>query len=66
MEIMRKKMVEMSSVFVAVCIENCIYAICWTALAIHFDKWWIALFMTLCFSTFKNKQSTKKEGTDEK
>ena len=31
---------------------------CWTAMAIYFDKWWIALFALL----FSSSVSSKKDG----
>lgn len=37
-------------VYWSVAIKNGIVMICWTALAIYFGKWWIALFASLCFS----------------
>ena len=36
-------------------IKNSIAIICWTALAIVFDKWWIALFGILFLSDIKTK-----------
>ena len=36
---------------VAIVIKNCICTIAWTALAFHFDKWWIALFALLFVTT---------------
>lgn len=44
-------------------IKNSVVIICFTLLAIHFDKWWIVLFSVL-FITFveiKNKASQKEE-----
>lgn len=40
-------------VVLLVCFENALIMICWTALAIHFEKWWIAFFAVLCFSKLK-------------
>lgn len=40
-----------------VCLENVAMMVCWTLLAIHFEKWWIALFAILCFTTLKWKPS---------
>lgn len=37
----------------ALAIKNSICVICWTVLAIIFDKWWIALFAGLFLSTLK-------------
>lgn len=34
-------------------IDNAICIICWTALAIIFHKWWIAIFSVLCMSSLK-------------
>ena len=34
-------------------IKNIIDIACWTALAIHFNKWWIALFAVLFVSSLK-------------
>lgn len=36
-------------------IKNSISVICWTALAITFDKWWIALFGLLSMSSIQTK-----------
>lgn len=33
--------------------KNSIVMMCWTALALHFEKWWIAIFACLCFSELK-------------
>lgn len=40
-------------IYWAVALENSALMLCWTALAIFFGKWWIALFSILCFSTVK-------------
>ena len=34
-------------------IKNIIDIACWTVLAIHFNKWWIALFAALFVSSLK-------------
>ena len=52
----------MKSIYWAVLIENSIIMICWTALAIYFGRWWIALFAALCFSNLKWK-SDKAENS---
>lgn len=39
-------------------IKNSICVICWTILAIIFNKWWIALFGLLFISTLTTKQQT--------
>lgn len=36
-------------------IKNSICIICWTYLAIAFDKWWIALFCLLFMSSLKTQ-----------
>ena len=40
----------MKSIYRDVAIQNIIVMICWTALAIYFGKWWIALFAHFCLS----------------
>lgn len=39
-------------------IKNSICVICWTVLAIIFDKWWIALFMALFMNGLETKYKT--------
>ena len=39
-------------------IKNSICVICWTALAIVFNKWWIALFSALFLSGFQTKHQS--------
>ena len=39
-------------------IQNSIALLSWTALAIIFDKWWIALFSVLCMSSIKTAHKT--------
>ena len=46
----------MKSIYWAVLIKNSIVMICWTALAIYFGKWWIALFAGLCFSSIEHRE----------
>lgn len=36
-------------------IKNSVHMICWTCLAIVFDKWWIALFGLLFMDLLKTK-----------
>ena len=45
----------MKSIYWAVAIKNSIAMICWTALAIYFGKWWVALFAVTCFSCVKSE-----------
>ena len=47
----------MKSIYWSVAIKNIIVMICWTALAIYFGKWWIALFAGLCFSELKSRSN---------
>ena len=44
-------------------IKNSICVICWTVLAVVFDKWWIALFGGLFMSdvTFKEDPENESE-----
>ena len=49
--------------YISVAIINVIVMVCWTALAIYFGKWWIALFAALCFSSFR---TTDDKGTENK
>ena len=46
----------MKTIYWTVLIENSIIMICWTALAIFFGKWWIALFAVVCFSEIKTRR----------
>lgn len=49
----------------SVCFENALIMFCWTALAIHFEKWWIALFAILFFSEFKRHSSDDAKSGEE-
>lgn len=51
----------MKTPYISVMIINVIVMLCWTALAIHFDKWWIALFAALCFSSLKTEKTDDKQ-----
>ena len=53
----------MKTPYISVAIINVIIMVCWTALAIYFGKWWIALFAALCFSSFR---TTDDKGTENK
>ena len=37
-------------------LENAVSLICWAALAIYFDKWWIALFSVLFLTSVKTER----------
>ncbi len=43
----------------AIAIKNSICVICWTALAIIFHKWWIALFGILFLTSFSTETIKK-------
>ena len=45
-------------IFWAWTIKNSICVICWTALAIRFDKWWIALFGVLFMSGLQSSNQS--------
>lgn len=49
------------SIFWAWAIKNIICIICWTALAIVFNKWWIALFAILFMSNLKTDEHDCQE-----
>ena len=51
----------MKTPYITVMIINVVAMLCWTVLAIHFDKWWIVLFAALCFSSFR---TTDDKGTE--
>lgn len=40
-------------------IKNSVVVICFTLLAIHFDKWWIALLALLFLTTIDSKRNEK-------
>ena len=44
------------SIYWSVALKNCVCIICWTALAVYFGKWWLALFSLLCFSNITWKK----------
>ena len=43
----------MNKGIIAVCIENAVTTICFTALAVIFEHWWIVLFSLLCYTSWK-------------
>lgn len=43
------------SIWFAWAIKNSVVVICWTVLAIHFDKWWIAIFAVFMLSSVERK-----------
>ena len=49
----------------SVCFENASIMLCWTVLAIYFEKWWIALFAVLCFSRLKWHSTDDTESVKE-
>ena len=42
-------------------LKNSISIICWTILAIYFNKWWIALFAALFLSSISTKNGKDDE-----
>ncbi len=50
-----------TKLLIAVLIENSIMVICFTALAITFNTWWIVLFSLLFLSSFETKKIKKEE-----
>lgn len=42
-----------------VCLLNAVMMICFSALAIYFDHWWIVLFSALFFVGYKHRTSTE-------
>lgn len=47
---------EYKNAYWSVALKNSVCMICWTVLAIYFQKWWIAIFATLCFSSLEFKR----------
>jgi hypothetical protein len=41
-------------------IKNSVCMICWSVLAIIFDKWWIALFAALFMTSYTTQTDVKK------
>lgn len=46
------------SIYWSVAIKNSICVTCWTALAIIFHKWWIALFAVLFLTSIETKHKS--------
>lgn len=53
----------MSKGLIAVCVKNMVDVVCFTALAIVFEKWWIVLFSMLLMTSYERKF---KEEDDER
>lgn len=50
-------------------LSNIVSIICFTFLAIHFEKWWIVLFAAIFILTYKSENKLNKEeeeGTNER
>lgn len=41
-------------------VKNSVVLLCFTSLAIHFDKWWIILFSVICLSSLKTESGTRR------
>ena len=48
----------MKNAYWAWAVKNSVCVICWTALAIVFNKWWIAFFAALFLSDLKTKTNS--------
>ena len=46
------------NIYWSVAIKNSICVICWTALAIIFHKWWIAIFAALFLTSIETKHKS--------
>lgn len=46
-------------------VKNSVVMICWTALAIFFGKWWIALFGAACLCNLHIESEGKNENAHE-
>ena len=53
----------MNKGLIAVCIKNMVVVVCFTVLAIVFEKWWIALFSMFLMTSYERKF---KEEDDER
>ena len=51
----------MNKIYWSIALENSVAVICWTFLAWHFDKWWIALFSVLFMTTAKWRESDERK-----
>ena len=49
----------------AFAIKNSVVMICWTALAIYFGKWWIALFATFRLSNLRLQRAGEQKDETE-
>lgn len=47
----------MNKTIVWVMLKNSICVICWTALAIIFNKWWVALFGVLFLTSYETRSN---------
>lgn len=46
-------------------LKNCVVIICFTILAIIFNKWWIIFFAILFMTSYEHKETTKGENEDD-
>lgn len=42
-------------------VKNCVCVICWTALAVVFGRWWIALFGALFLTSLTSNREEQEE-----
>ena len=54
-----------SAIWWAWAVKNVAVMACWTFLAAHFEKWWIALFAILCLSSLETKRGSSSEESDD-
>lgn len=45
-----------NSSLIACCVKNSIVVICFTALAVYFNHWWIALFASFLLTSYESKR----------
>ena len=52
---------EIVTAWIAWAFKNVGIMVCWTILAIHFDKWWIALFALMFLSSLKTENHSDRK-----
>lgn len=43
-----------NGIYYIAALQNIMITICFTIVAIYFNRWWIILFSSLCYSSVKN------------